>query len=669
MKKLTLWTMVAAMTAVWLPATLAGEPGAAPAALPAEEGSKVILNWDLFRELTKSERADQEPKLTLPWNEVQDLLGIKVEDAGVAGAELTLDWRQFTALLKWSMAQKKVPPAAVPTDYVIASSDYTGTLGPDGAVFAVEMVIDVLKEPDWKRIPLLPATVALSEARLPEQCYLNVSGGRLELLTLQKGRLEVGLKFAVSVSESAGAYQVRFDTVPTSTSVLKLTVPQANVKIDVASAQAVLPLQGQPGETTVGASLPSGAPVQVSWERALEEVEKLPPRLYAETQTLVAIGEGIMTCRERIDLSVLHAGIRTATLSVPAGVSVLEVSGSRVYDWRVADGKLSLRFDREVLGTERLNLTYERAAGAEGLADVPVLHVQDAAREKGYIGVVALANVEITAREQAGATSIDVRELPGEILQMTSQPVLLAFRYLGGEWTLPLSVKKHEDVPVLVTLIDSGVMTVMQTMDGRRITKVIYNVRNNRSQFLRLQLPPKADVWSATVASKSIRPAIDEAGRILIPLVRSDSGNVVLSSFPVEIVYVEKQEPVQEKGAMTIALPRAGDPVTHLMVQLYLPAEGKYRDKDFEGPLRLVKEFSQIASAPRPPQEQVEASQQATQLQQQFDQRLEKEAVAAGVTPIRVELPVRGKLFRFENILVLDEELSITFKYSGWEKD
>ena len=50
-------------------------------------------------------------------------------------------------------------------------------------------------------------------------------------------------------------------------------------------------------------------------------------------------------------------------------------------------------------------------------------------------------------------------------------------------------------------------------------------------------------------------------------------------------------------------------------------------------------------------------------------QRIEKEAVAAGVTPIRVELPVRGELFRLEKILVLEEPLWISFRYSGWKTD
>ena len=41
--------------------------------------------------------------------------------------------------------------------------------------------------------------------------------------------------------------------------------------------------------------------------------------------------------------------------------------------------------------------------------------------------------------------------------------------------------------------------------------------------------------------------------------------------------------------------------------------------------------------------------------------------MAAGVTPIRVQLPLRGQAFKFEKILVLDEALWIAFRYAGWE--
>jgi len=676
MSRATWCGAAAVLCAVALTALSAGAQQAPPKdEEKIDNEGRVILNWETFRKITEHERAAGEPKLVLPWKEVQTLLGVEVE--GVADAQVTLDWQQFKALLQWSVERRKPKVVPVPADYVIASADYSGTLRKEGAVFELALAVDVLKQEGWKRIPLLPAGVALEQAKLPDNCFLNASEKGYEMLTEGAGRMQVSLRFAAAVAEEAGAFRTRFNTMPGGTTVLKLTVASPGVTVTVAGAQAVLPLEAKQGETVVGVSLPSGAPVQITWERALEVMAKVPPSIYAETLTLVAVGEGVLTCRERVNLSVLHSGIRSVVLLVPQQASVLEVTGRDVYDWRVSEGKLEVRFTRDVTGNAWIAVTFEQVAGKQqAQSPVPVLRVEEAVREKGYIGVVALANVEITAPESPGVATIDARELPAEILQMTGQPVLLAFRYVGKEFSIALSVRKHEDVPVLLTIVDSSVLTIMQTMDGKRITKAIYNVRNNRNQFLRLTLPKGAEVWSATVAGRSIRPAADEQGRVLIPLVRSSTAAAEMSSFPVEMVYVEQQPNVAAAGSMRVDLPTVDEPVTHLMAQLYLPAEGGYKTGllgagglSFAGPLRRVEAFSSISSAPTPPQPQLDAAAQAGQMQQQMTQRLEEDARAAGVTPIRVQLPVRGSLFRFEKILVFKEELWISFDYSGWSRN
>jgi hypothetical protein len=652
--------------------------------LAPKESGRVILNWKTFQELTKPALADPEksPKLTLPWSEVQDILGVKVEDPKIAGAELTLNWEQFRALLNWSVAQKepeKEPVVDLPADFIIASSDVTGILHEKGATFTLKMSLDILKEEGWKRIPLLPATVALEKRTLPDNCYLHVANGHYELLTKAKGKHPIVLNFAVAVTERAGTHSVKFGTVPSGTSTLKLTIAQKDVDIQVAGAQAVLPLDGGADETSVGASLPSGAPVAITWQRALAEVAKVPAKLYAETRTLVLVGEGILTCRETAMVSILHSGVRDVDFTVPKDVSVLEVTGSDVLNWNVTkDGKLNVRFSHEVTGARTVSIVYELAIPKATEADsgkstctAPVLSLVGAVREKGYVGVVAQANVEITVAPEAKVTTIDVRQLPADILRMTSQPVLLGFRYIGASREVPLVVQKHADVKVLLTIVDTASATVMQTQDGPRIVQMLYTVRNSRNQFLRVTLPSKeAELWSVSVAGKSVRPARNAAGQVLIPLVRSDAQH--LSAFPVELVYVESVAKPGKKGTMSVKLPATDEAVTHMTLKLYLPDEGDYSpgmfggDK-FEGTLRHVEKFTNLRAAAkgRP----IDFRANAVRIQEQASQIAQQKARDAGVEPIRVNLPLRGKIFNFEKILVLDKDLWVKFDYSGWNKD
>ena len=500
----------------------------------------------------------------------------------------------------------------------------------DGAVFTATFKISVLKEKDWKVIPLLPATVAVQDVTLPKGAYLRLSNNMYEMMTTETGPMEAKLKFAVAVREQAGSNTLMFARVPSSTCLVDVKLAQTGVDIQVAGAQSVVKKE-EAGATRVAAALPAAQAVQLSWERAIPEAEKVPPKLYSETQTLVAVGDGILVCRERINFSILHTGVRVLDLIVPAGASILDVKGERIRDWRVAQDKLSVALQSEVLGPYSLYVTYEKPTPASAAApaapakagapaakaeeaptstlSLPILRADGVVREKGHIGVVALANVELSSAKIDGATAINVRELPPEMLAMTSQPILLAYRYVAEKFDIPLAIKRHENVSVLVTIVDSAVLTTMETMEGRRITKAIYNVRNNRQQFLRLAMPKGAEIWSASVSGRSVPPGKDEMGRILLPLERSEGASSGLAAFPVELVYVEKTADdgkVPASGTLHIEWPRASEPVTHLMVNLYLPKEGKYTkawssEPSIEGTLTVVKEFRKLMGAPEAP--------------------------------------------------------------------
>jgi len=671
------WTLLAATAAMLLagPAARAADEPAPPAAgAPADAENKVTLSWQKFKEvtgLTEDDLKAREPgTFTLSWDEVEDLLGIKIEKVGQA--KVRIPWQEFKALLVWSIEQKKPKTPPPPADFAVTSAEYAGTLTKDGAVFKATFKISILKEDGWKVIPLLPATVAVQEVTVPDGAHLRQADNAYQLMTAAgAGDIQADITFAVAVREQAGTLSLAFDRIPSSTCLLDLTVAQTGVDIQVTGAQSVAKKE-EANATHVAAALPAQGPVQLSWERAIPEAEKVPPKLYAETETLVAVGDGILIGRERVNFNILHAGVRVLKLAMPKGVSILEVRGDRVRDWRVADDALTVALSSEVIGDYALYVTYEQAGMQDASSvSLPVLRAADVVREKGHIGVVALANVELSAPRLTGATTIDVRELPPELLAMTSQPILLAYRYVAETFDIPLAIKKHEDVNVLVTIIDSAVVTTMQTMDGRRITKIQYNVRNNRNQFLRLTMPDGVDIWSASVSGKAVRPARDETGRILLPLVRSEGAASGLSAFPVELVYVEKDEkPPASSGTLHLVLPRADEPITHLMVSLYLPKQGKYTKgwgnaPAVTGPLTVVDQFRRLTGAVDQPPVAADAAAQV--LQQAAQAQADARATAAGATPIRVDLPLDGTVIRLEKILVLDEPLYVDVEYSGWE--
>ena len=139
-------------------------------------------------------------------------------------------------------------------------------------------------------------------------------------------------------------------------------------------------------------------------------------------------------------------------------------------------------------------------------------------------------------------------------------------------------------------------------------------------------------------------------------------------------MYVEKDDEAKQPastGTLHIELPRAAEPVTHLMVNLYLPKPGKYtkgwgNEPAIDGPLTVVKEFRRLVGVIGGPAQQAELAAEA--LQQAAQAQADTRTAVAGATPIRVNLPIDGQLFRLEKILVLDEPLFIDVRYSGWDR-
>ena len=675
MNRTAIWALVIVAAVTVLPTVADAAPPKTPPKLGEGRG-QVTLSWDEFVKITGYDPMKKGGQVvTVPWSEVRSLLGDKAPKlAEDSTATVELSWSEFQKLMKWSIEQKaEKPEVRPPTDYIITSSEYVGALSSDGATFTLTLKLNVLRKKGWKRIPVLPGTVALTKVTLKpaEGVFLNSAGGSYELLTDKTGPIEATIEFSVAVRKSAGVNTVSFPRVSAGSSVLDLTVAREKVDVKVAGAQSLV-VEGAEGKTLVAAAIPSGVPVTISWERALPKVAPAPTKLYAETRTLVAVADGLLLCQEMVNFSILHTPIRELKLSVPKGASVLTVSGANIKDWRAdKDGMMHVLLGAEMIGSYSLRVAYELPA--KDSAKVPVIRAVGAQRERGYVGVIAVTNVEIAAGEVTGATKIDARRLPPDIVAMTNQPILLAFRYVDEKFDIPLTIKKHSELRVLVTVVDSALYTAMQLNDGRRITKVVYSVRNNRNQFLRLMMPKGQEMWSVTVNGNTVSPAKDKKDHVLIPLVRSASGSRELASFPVEIVYVEKpSEAVASSGKLRVDLPMCTVPVIHVMYNFYAPAEGKYTvgwgGSGFSGPLGIVEEFSALSTGPGAEVIRRNVAAQAANMQAQVDRRVAAEARKAGATPIRVRLPLTGKRFKLQKVLALPgDRIYFVVQYRDWK--
>lgn len=584
------------------------------------------------------------------------------------GGKVELPWNDFQTLYQKGLAPEKQPEKA-PRAYTLDRAVYTGRLvgkGDDAyAIFKLSLKGAVHAREGWTTLPLLSTNAALRSAKIDgKDAAIFLDSGNYTLITDRTGAFSAELEFSVSLFTADGSSGLSLPMVPSGATEVTFTV-EDDEALDFTIAGARGTNETSNGRSrTVTAAVPSLGALAVSWQRAVPEDQKAQEaakqaRVYAETNVLVGISEGVTQGTARVAYTVLHKGVDTFRVQLPADVTVLDVTGPGLREWTSdASGVVTAALNYEAVGSYLLAIEYERALA--GATTLPMPKVLDVTREKTWIGVDARSAVELVAGQATGATPVDVRELPASLVGQTDHPVLLAWKARGGDVKIPLEVKSHPDVDMLVTLVDSAVADTLVTADGRRMTRVRYGVRNNRRQFLRLDLPEGAEVWSASVAGRGVKVAAGEGG-VLVPLVRSDAAGGAMTGFLVELIYVESGAPLADgKGELTVDLPRVDAPTSQLQWTVWFPGDAKIKDKSQEGSVRHVEGFS---AAPQLPSDAVVSQQVQRSVGRAVQNQDAAGALGQGVEPVRVELPLSGQIQTFEKMLVLDERLWVSFDY------
>ncbi|MCH9688213.1 MAG: hypothetical protein K0V04_42675 [Deltaproteobacteria bacterium] len=569
--------------------------------------------------------------------------------------------------------QSKTVEAEAPRDHALASARYKGRVliedgRPHAATFDAKLHVEVLRKKGWARIPVLPATVALQSATIDgKEAAVVIEDDYYTLVTDRRGAFDLKLEFAAAVTTAQGRSSLSFDLAPSGATQLELAVP-ADQDLDFTVANARLESDKVVGaDRVVEATLPATGALSVSWQVEIPEAAKQDARVYAEVYTLVGIGDGLMRTTTTIQDTILFAGVNTLKFSLPKDMTLLDVTGSGIRDWNHKDGTLEVVLNYAAEGAYSLQLQMEKVVGekSQDLA-APVVVPLGVERAKGWVGVEARGNLEVGVGDVAGATTVDVRSLPAAILGITDQPVLLGYKYLGAEPNIPLTVAQHDDVDVLVTLLDETRARTMWTRQGRRLTSVQYRVRNNRRQFLRLTLPEGAELWSASVGGRAVQPAKAADGRVMVPLLRSQSTGGSLAAFQVEVVYVETTDPTPDngRGHFKAILPQADAPSTYVAWTINSPERTKIRKRSFDGSLRHVDYLSN----PIPQEDSYYIETETPEFQQQAGGLANSGGLGTGAVPVKVSLPNEGEAVEFEKLLSLDEELIVEFDYKGLRK-
>ncbi len=428
------------------------------------------------------------------------------------------------------------------------------------------------------------------------------------------------------------------------------------------------------------------------------------PACSPDIKSLVTIGDADVRLLALVDLTIVQGEPAAIEVRLPAGYELVGVTGSSLERSEPHADRVVLFVTPATRRRHQFLLNLERSsAGGSFTVDTGFPTIPAVQRETGEVAVEGVGTLEITSQDVPGLRRMDVREVDAALASAARQALLAAFRYQrgpSGPPALALNVTRFPDAAVLAAIAERAVATTLVTREGRALTEVSLLIRNRAQPFMKVVLPAGASMLSVDIAGSPAKPA-DGADGMRVPLLRA--GFRPDGPYTVSFVYLHAGTAFARKGDMQMTLPRMDVPISVVEWELFLP--GDYRADRFSGsaiaahliePAPAVGGLTETVtvSADTP---MVDTSTSARQFtanepgrsggrggQGNDDARRESrdedvaqlaaapsanvqslQRRAAGVLPVRIDVPRAGTSHRFLKPLVIDEETIVQFRYCG----
>jgi hypothetical protein len=300
--------------------------------------------------------------------------------------------------------------------------------------------------------------------------------------------------------------------------------------------------------------------------------EAVEPWVRAEIVNTITLTESLMSGRALVRYDIANAPVKELRLKIPAAFKNVEISGTNIRrrdqtgeDWRV-------ELQSKTRGFYTLTVTWEQPRVAKtNLLELTGISATGVERETGLLAIVAKPPLQVSERNAQDLKRVDARDFP-EWAGRPDDATVMAFRYVRPGYKLALEARRFDEAEILQALVDSARLTTVVADDGQTMTEMSLELRNNGRQFLEVELPAGATVWSAFVAGQAVRPSLRE-GKLLLPLEQSGGEDAPVS---IELTYVGTNAFPKTRGAVDFVSPKLDVPLKGASWELFLPPDYDY---------------------------------------------------------------------------------------------
>ncbi|NLF98349.1 MAG: prepilin-type N-terminal cleavage/methylation domain-containing protein [Candidatus Riflebacteria bacterium] len=601
------------------------------------------------------------------------------------------------------------PEPLAPQSYRFVSVAYRGNIEERGARFVAEYKLDLFN-PEWKKIELLspdviPSKASLNGASLALTLMENYGRVAYGFMTNATGSINVNVEFFVPMDSSEYRQNRRFTlpTLPVCMSTLQLSINEKDCEAWI-DPGVLGTAERSENKSVFNAILPPTNAVNVEIYRTMgkvpevepaqpEEVEPDKPVVIEEKTRLTVNHTGLLYFREGFvsgtsifDVDIKGGtGIASLSFVLPERIRIQKIDNRLIDDWKIREEDqlrwLDVVFKSQIRGKTQLVIEYEE--DIQNLKDenyvVGEIYIAEAERTSGIIGIGCLQTLELLVQQTPqGFDTINAAEFLNNWRLERPEKTPYAFRFVrypagqaesgappaSNTSTLPdhvmarmgnnltITITRPEDISQQTATIDRAEAMTLLNEDGYMITRVVYEVRNNSQQFLKVRLPKlegyETELWSTQVAGLAVRAGFDkDHGVYNLPIISSQSERGESRAFPVELVYTIKLgQQLQAFNPIKMELPAAHLPISELSWVLYLP-EGYELMREVGNLDRSVKVselkfldkpgyFSSVSSAVNL---QMRKKSSTQQIQLQNQRASDKIYGLAGMLPVKFKIP------------------------------
>jgi len=544
--------------------------------------SSITLDWQEFQKILKLDTDE----VKLSWDEFTKLLqqtGFQLKpEYKVDGGKVILTREQFKNLI----AQMKTPTEtklAPPCDYLITKASYNGVVDSKGSQFTALLELQIFKKDrkSYSRIPLYREELAIEDIRFDgKPASVITEEGWHYLSTDEIGKHSVVVKFSVKPSPNKQTPNLSFNIPQTPITHITLDIPKQALDVTLANAQDLETYElGR--HTIVKGYINSTSSINITWKRKPVEVARGPAKIYAELYSLLSIEADAIRVTTKVKLNIIQNKLNSITLIIPPGYQILEVARAGKSVWNVREENdrklLDVPFEYPMEGNQELTIKSEKLLTKETtVADFAGFEIIGAKRESGFIAGEVKSNAEAHIQEFKGLERIDFQKIPRELSSLSSRPMLFAFKYIRHPYNIIVGIIKYKKEEALNVIIDNAYGITLFQEDGKLVHQITFSIQNLWNQFLKLELPEDATIWSVYVDGKREKPSRETDGKILIPLARSQREGSILKAFNVELIYSEPARKFAIFGKKESILPISNILINRLEWNFYLPEHYKY---------------------------------------------------------------------------------------------